>query len=182
MRGRLHLCHDEEKTLTRLVDDWTRHVRAEPDSVDGGSGTHAGGGAGALLAHAGACALEGGRTSSAPSIEVSRDLDGRVTEPLEVAVGDRLRIGATQWDKQLFNGTIVTVEDLEVLHGESSGSRSGRPLRRNGDDAEDEDARALNQSSISDHDAHGRRAQGNVPARRDPRLARATSASTTATR
>ena len=47
-------------------------------------------------------------------IEVSRDVDGRVTEPLEIAVGDRLRIGATQWEKQLFNGTVVTVEDLEV--------------------------------------------------------------------
>ena len=30
VRGRLHLCHDEEKTLTRLVDDWERHVRAQP--------------------------------------------------------------------------------------------------------------------------------------------------------
>ena len=29
-------------------------------------------------------------------------------------VGDRLRIGATHWEKQLFNGTVVTVEDLEV--------------------------------------------------------------------
>ena len=47
-------------------------------------------------------------------IEVSRDVDGRVTEPLEIAVGDRLRIGATQWEKQLFNGTVITVEDLEV--------------------------------------------------------------------
>ena len=48
---------------------------------------------------------------------MSRDLDGRVTEPLEIAVGDRLRIGATQWEKQLFNGTVVTVEDLEVRRG-----------------------------------------------------------------
>ena len=28
LRGRLHLCHDEEKTLTRLVEDWERHVTA----------------------------------------------------------------------------------------------------------------------------------------------------------
>ena len=34
---------------------------------------------------------------------------------MEIAVGDRLRIGATQWEKQLFNGTIVTVEDFKVL-------------------------------------------------------------------
>ena len=53
-------------------------------------------------------------------IEVSRDLDGRVTEPLEIAVGDRLRIGATQWEKQLFNGTVVTVEDLEVRRAEAA--------------------------------------------------------------
>ena len=58
-------------------------------------------------------------------IEVSRDLDGRVTEPLEIAVGDRVRIGATQWEKQLFNGTVVTVEDLEVLHGEGRAPKQG---------------------------------------------------------
>ena len=113
VRGRLHLCHDEEKTLTRLVDDWERHVRAEPDK------------SAIVLARmrAEARALSylmrervlGHRTDIKRAvIEVSRDVDGRVTEPLEVAVGDRLRIGATQWDKQLFNGTVVTVEDLEV--------------------------------------------------------------------
>ena len=115
LRGRFHLCHDEEKTLTRLVDDWTRYVRAEPDTST------------VVLARtrAEARALSwlmrervlGRRTDIKRAvIEVSRDLDGRVTEPLEIAVGDRLRIGATQWDKQLFNGTIVTVEDLEVLY------------------------------------------------------------------
>ena len=60
-------------------------------------------------------------------IEVSRDLDGRLTEPLEIAVGDRIRIGATQWEKQLFNGTVVTVEDLEVRPAEdASVSRKAR--------------------------------------------------------
>ena len=60
-------------------------------------------------------------------IEVSRDLDGRVTEPLEIAVGDRIRIGATQWEKQLFNGTVVTVEDLEVRRAEDTAvSRKAR--------------------------------------------------------
>ena len=113
VRNRLHLCHDEEKTLIRLVDDWERHVRAQPDTST------------VVLARtrAEARALSWlmrervlARTPDAKRavIEVSRDLDGRVTEPLEIAVGDRLRIGATQWDKQLFNGTVVTVEDLEV--------------------------------------------------------------------
>ncbi|MCY4560289.1 MAG: hypothetical protein OXF79_28810, partial [Chloroflexi bacterium] len=115
LRGRLHLHYDEEKTLTGLVNDWARHVKAEPEK------------SAVVLARtkAEARALSwlmrervlGGRTDIKRAvIEVSRDLDGRVTEPLEIAVGDRLRIGATQWEKQLFNGTVVTVEDLEVRH------------------------------------------------------------------
>ena len=35
--------------------------------------------------------------------------DERTTSPLEIVRGDRLRIGATHWEKQLFNGTVVTV-------------------------------------------------------------------------
>ena len=117
LRGRFHLCHDEEKTLTRLVEDWTKHVRAEPDTST------------AVLARTRAEAralswlMRERVLAKTPEvkravIEVSRDLDGRVTEPLEIAVGDRLRIGATQWEKQLFNGTVVTVEHLEVRRGE----------------------------------------------------------------
>ena len=130
LRNRLHLCHDEEKTLTRLVDDWTRHVRAEPDA------------SAVVLARtkAEARALSwlmrervlGGRTDIERAvIEVSRDLDGRVTEPLEIAVGDRLRIGATQWERQLFNGTVVTVENLEVRRGEdnAAGSKPGKRVK-----------------------------------------------------
>ena len=46
---------------------------------------------------------------------VSRGMeDERATSPLEIARGDRLRIGATHWEKQLFNGTVVTVEDFKV--------------------------------------------------------------------
>ena len=78
----------------------------------------------------------GGRTDIKRAvIEVSRDLDGRVTEPLEIAVGDRLRIGATHWDKQLFNGTIVTVEDLEVLY-EKGRNASGPARTGKGDESE----------------------------------------------
>ena len=43
--------------------------------------------------------------------------DDRATSPLEIARGDRLRIGATHWEKQLFNGTVVTVEDFKVQRG-----------------------------------------------------------------
>ena len=126
LRGRLHLCYDEEKTLRRLVDDWARHVRTQP-----GAST-------VVLARTKAEAralswlmrervLEEKTDIKRAVIEVSRDLDGRVTEPLEIAVGDRLRIGATQWEKQLFNGTVVTVEDIEVRHEEGAAvSRKAR--------------------------------------------------------
>ena len=126
LRGRLHLCHDEEKTLTRLVHDWERHVRVEPDAAT------------VVLARTRAEAralswlmrqrvLAHTPEAKRAVIEVSRDLDGRLTEPLEIAVGDRLRIGATQWDKQLFNGTVVTVEELEVRHrkGREAGGAAG---------------------------------------------------------
>ena len=141
LRGRFHLCHDEEKTLTRLVEDWTKHVRAEPDTST------------AVLARTRAEAralswlMRERALAQTPEvkravIEVSRDLDGRVTEPLEIAVGDRLRIGATQWEKQLFNGTVVTVEDLEVQRGE------GRAPKQRATEEEKFGARDLEQPSV----------------------------------
>ncbi len=45
--------------------------------------------------------------------------DERTTSPLEIVRGDRLRIGATHWEKQLFNGTVVTVDDFKVQRGEA---------------------------------------------------------------
>ena len=119
LRNRLHLCHDEEKTLTRLVDDWERHVRTQPGtSAVVLARTKAEGRALSWLMRQRVLA----RTPDAKCavIEVSRDLDGRLTEPLEIAVGDRIRIGATQWEKQLFNGTVVTIEDLEVRPAEAA--------------------------------------------------------------
>ena len=126
VRNRFHLCHDEEKTLTRLVDDWERHVRTQPGtSTVVLARTKAEGRALSWLMRQRVLA----RTPDAKRavIEVSRDLDGRLTEPLEIAVGDRIRIGATQWEKQLFNGTVVTVEDLEVRPAEAAAvSRKAR--------------------------------------------------------
>ena len=113
LRNRLHLCHDEEKTLKKLVDDWARHVKSEPGS------------SAVVLARTRAetralswlmrqRVLAQTPDAKRAVIEVSREVDGRKTEPLEIAVGDRLRIGATQWEKQLFNGTVVTVERIEM--------------------------------------------------------------------
>ena len=148
LRGRLHLCHDEEKTLTRLVEDWKRHVTADP-----GSST-------VVLARtrAEARALSWlmrervlARTPGAKRavIEVSRDLDGRVTEPLEIAVGDRIRIGATQWEKQLFNGTVVTVEDLDVRRaGAFAVSRKARNRNASGRGSDADTDRSEPESSV----------------------------------
>ena len=132
VRNRLHLCHDEEKTLTRLVDDWERHVRAQPDtSTVVLARTKAEGRALSWLMRQRVLAQV--PDAKRAVIEVSRDLDGRVTEPLEIAVGDRIRIGATQWEKQLFNGTVVTVEDLEVRRDDHTAvSRKARNRQAGG--------------------------------------------------
>ena len=45
--------------------------------------------------------------------------DDRAASPLEIMRGDCLRIGATHWEKQLFNGTVVTVEDFKVQKAEA---------------------------------------------------------------
>ena len=129
LRSRLHLCYDEEKTLRRLVDDWARHVQAEPDK------------SAVVLARTRAEAralswlmrervLAQTPDAKRAVIEVSRDLDGRVTEPLEIAVGDRLRIGATQWEKQLFNGTVVTIEGIEMQDREVRSGEHGAVSRK----------------------------------------------------
>ena len=136
MRNRLHLCHDEEKTIARLVEDWEQHVRSEPETST------------VVLARTRAetralswlmrqRVLTQMSDAKRAVIEVSRDLDGRLTEPLEIAVGDRIRIGATQWEKQLFNGTVVTVEALEVRRSDATAvSRKARNRSAAGKDQE----------------------------------------------
>ena len=124
LRGRFHIGYDEEKTLTGLVDDWDRYQRANPDKSS------------VVLARTRAevralSHLMRERRFAAPSdgaradadrvtVMVSRGTeDDRTTSPLEIVRGDRLRIGATHWEKQLFNGTVITVEDLKVEKAEA---------------------------------------------------------------
>ena len=129
LRSRLHLCYDEEKTLRRLVDDWARHMGAEPGkSAVVLARTRAEARALSWLMRERVLARTPDATRAV--IEVSRDLDGRVTEPLEIAVGDRLRIGATQWEKQLFNGTVVTVEGIEMQNPEVRRGEHGAVSRK----------------------------------------------------
>ena len=124
LRGRFHIGYDEEKTLTGLVDDWDRYQRANPGKSS------------VVLARTRAEVralshlMRERRFASFPDGEradtervtviVSRGTeDERTTSPLEIAHGDRLRIGATHWEKQLFNGTVVTVEDFKVEMSEA---------------------------------------------------------------
>ena len=125
VRGRFHIGYDEEKTLTGLVDDWDRYQRANPDKSS------------VVLARTRAevralshlmrerlfAALPDGERPDTDRVTVivSRGTeDERTTSPLEIARGDRLRIGATHWEKQLFNGTVVTVEDFKVERAEAA--------------------------------------------------------------
>ena len=119
LRGRFHIGYDEEKTLNGLVDDWHRYQRANPDKssvvlartrAEVRALSH-------LMRQRRFAALPDGERADADRVTVivSRGTeDDRTASPLEIARGDRLRIGATHWEKQLFNGTVVTVEDFKV--------------------------------------------------------------------
>ena len=123
-RRRFHIGYDEEKTLIGLVDDWDRYQREHPDKSS------------VVLARTRAevralshlmrerlfAALPDGERPDTDRVTVivSRGTeDERTTSPLEIVRGDRLRIGATHWEKQLFNGTVVTVDDFKVQRGEA---------------------------------------------------------------
>ena len=151
LRGRFHIGYDEEKTLTNLVDDWDRYQRAKPGKSS------------VVLARTRAEVralshlMRERRFAALPDAErtdtervtvmVSRGTeDDRATSPLEIARGDRLRIGATHWEKQLFNGTVVTVEDFKVERGEagtepsvliSARTEDGRDVRFRHDEIRD---------------------------------------------
>ena len=123
-RGRFHIGYDEEKTLTGLVDDWDRYQRANPDKssvvlartrAEVRALSH-------LMRERRFAALPDGERADTERVTVivSRGTeDERTASPLEIARGDRLRIGATHWEKQLFNGTVVTVDDFKVQRGEA---------------------------------------------------------------
>ena len=123
-RGRFHIGYDEEKTLTGLVDDWDRYQRANPDKsnvvlartrAEVRALSH-------LMRERRFAALPDGERldTDRVTVIVSRGMeDERTASPLEIARGDCLRIGATHWEKQLFNGTVVTVDNFKVQRGEA---------------------------------------------------------------
>ena len=123
-RGRFHIGYDEEKTLTGLVDDWDRYQREHPDKssvvlartrAEVRALSH-------LMRERRFAVLPDGERldTDRVTVIVSRGMeDERTASPLEIARGDCLRIGATHWEKQLFNGTVVTVDDFKVQRGEA---------------------------------------------------------------
>ena len=124
LRGRFHIGYDEEKTLTGLVDDWDRYQRANPGKssvvlartrAEVRALSHL------MRERRFAALLDGERADEdRVTVMVSRGTeDERATSPLEIARDDQLRIGATHWEKQLFNGTVVTVEDFKVEMSEA---------------------------------------------------------------
>ena len=137
-RGRFHIGYDEEKTLTGLVDDWDRYQRANPDKssvvlartrAEVRALSH-------LMRERRFAALPDGERldTDRVTVIVSRGMeDERTASPLEIARGDRLRIGATHWEKQLFNGTVVTVDDFKVERGEAGTEPSVLILARTED-------------------------------------------------
>ena len=124
LRGRFHIGYDEEKTLTGLVDGWDRYQRANPGKssvvlartrAEVRALSH-------LMRERRFASLSDGERADADRVTVivSRGTeDDRTTSPLEIVRGDRLRIGATHWEKQPFNGTVVTVDDFKVERGEA---------------------------------------------------------------
>ena len=124
LRGRFHIGYDEEKTLTGLVDDWDRYQRANPGKssvvlartrAEVRALSH-------LMRERRFAALPDAERADAGRVTVivSRGMeDDRTASPLEIARGDRLRIGATHWEKQLCNGTVVTVDDFKVERAEA---------------------------------------------------------------
>ena len=115
--GRFHLCRDLDATLTRLVDHWAAYQQANPlksTVVLGRTNAEVR----ALSQLMRERNLAGRATEERVRVDVCRGREGdRKISPIEIARGDRLRIGATCWNKQLFNGTIVIVDQVEVLPG-----------------------------------------------------------------
>ena len=129
-RGRLHLGYDEGRTLTDLVNEWDRYTKQHPDrSAAVLARTRAEVRALSHLMRERRFARQNVEDVKRVAVMVSRGTeDDRTASPLEITVGDRLRIGATHWEKQLFNGTVVTVEDLRVeRHAAGTGPEGQGP-------------------------------------------------------
>ena len=114
-RGRLHLESTHEHALAHLAQDWIAFRKQNP------------GASCLVIARTNrevrklseilrAVALPSGVDRPQATITVSRGEHGRKqTKELEISQGDLLRIGTTVFKHQLFNGSIVTVNEVRTL-------------------------------------------------------------------
>ena len=123
-----------EATLERMAGDWARYVRENPGKsalvttvrkLDRDRLTEL------MLAHDRAAHPDAARAVVRVSDESQKKNGKPRTHALEVAVGDRLRIGALHWEKRLYRGNVVIVEALEersTLIEQVVGKTLGREL------------------------------------------------------
>ena len=144
-RGRFHLCRDGDAAFEQIADDVARYTEDNPGKTV------------AVLARTNhdrrriSLALRrralGDEPRNSHVIQVSGREDGRHRTEFEIAEGDRLRIGATHWQKQLFNGSVVIVDRLTA----SPGSDGDEPSIRIDGHTEDGRAVSFNHDEIRDY-------------------------------
>ena len=112
-RGHVHLCRRTEAALNQLADDWARYRFENPNKTSVAlARTNLE--RQALSERMRQHHLPGTALDQTVTVRVSEGQNGKRTTPLDIAPGEHLRIGATQWDKQLYNGDIVVVQSLET--------------------------------------------------------------------
>ena len=144
-RGRFHLCRNGDVAIEQIADDVSRYTKENPGkslAVLARTNHERRGLSAALRRHA-----LGDEPRNPHVIQVSDREDGRHRTPLEIAEGDRLRIGATHWQKQLFNGSVVIVDRLSA----APGSGDGEPSIRIDGHTEDGRAVSFNHDEIRDY-------------------------------
>ena len=112
-RGHVHLCRRPEAALNQLADDWARY-RFENPNKTAVALARTNLERQALSERMRQHHLPGTALDQTVTVRVSEGQHGKRTTPLDIAPGEHLRIGATLWDKQLYNGDIVVVQSLET--------------------------------------------------------------------
>ena len=127
-RDRLHIGRDLQQSLTQLVEDWHIFRTEHPDkSTIVLARTNA---EVSVISHLMRELTLAGTDSQRVVIQAcrGRDPDAKPS-PLELAVGDRIRIGpilvgAFHWENQLFNGTVLNIKELREHEGADGTTRA----------------------------------------------------------
>ena len=127
-RGRLHIGRDLQQSLTQLVEDWHIFRTKHPDkSTIVLARTNA---EVSVISHLMRELTLAGTNPPRVVIQAcrGRDPDAKPS-PLELAVGDRIRIGPIlvstfHWENQLFNGTVLNIKELREHEGADGTTRA----------------------------------------------------------